>query len=344
MGPLPPTHPPLISRSAAALLAAGLAALSLGVAATASAGSPGDLAKARAQLAALTSRIHDAEAQRDALKTQISDLLARIDANRRALEREQPQIETIRSTVTDVTGQVAANQAALDARAAALYEQGPASGLALILNATSFSDFADRLQYVGTVSRSDSDLIASLSAQKAQLEARGTALSASIAALQTTKTSLNQQAAALTAALAQQLATIKTLNQEQVAAQALVDELTPSPTPSPKPTPSPTPPPSGLTVQELVAQDFAPQGQTVVTQAMCVARLESGFNPDAYNPASGASGVFQFIPSTWSALSPAAGWGGASVFDADANVGVAAWTVDQYGWSNWRADTKACGL
>ena len=97
-------------------------------------------------------------------------------------------------------------------------------------------------------------------------------------------------------------------------------------------------------MQELIAQDFAPQGQTVVTQAMCVARLESGFNPDAYNPASGASGVFQFIPSTWAALSPAAGWGGASVFDADANVGVAAWTVDQYGWSNWRADTKACGL
>ena len=320
----------------------------LGVAATASADSPGDLAKARAQLAAVNARIHDAEAQRDALKTQISDLLARTDANRRALEREQPQIETIRSTVTDVTGQVAANQAALDARAAALYEQGPANGLALILNATSFADFADRLQYVGTVSRSDSDLIASLSAQRAQLEARGTALSASIAALQTTKASLNQEAAALAAALAQQLATVKTLNQEQVAAEALVEELTPSPTPSPtptpRPTPSPTPPPSGLTVQELIAQDFAPQGQTVVMQAMCVARLESGFNPDAYNPASGASGVFQFIPSTWSALAPAAGWGGASVFDADANVGVAAWTVDQYGWSNWHTDTKACGL
>src|SRR5438876_1167027 len=111
MEPLSPTHPPFTGRSAAALLAAGLVALSLGVAATASADSSGDLAEARAQLAALTSRIHDAEAQRDALKTQISDLLARIDANRRALEREQPQIETIRSTVTDVTAQVAANQA-----------------------------------------------------------------------------------------------------------------------------------------------------------------------------------------------------------------------------------------
>ncbi len=320
--------------------------LSFAVTASANADGSGDLAKARAQLAAVTAQIHGAEAQRDSLKAQISDLLARIDANRRALEREQPQVEAIRSTVTDVTGRVAVNQAALDARAVALYEQGPAGGLALLLDATSFADFADRLQYVGTVSRSDSDLIAALTTQKAQLEARGTVLSASIAALQTTKASLNQEAASLSAALAQQLATISQLNDEQAAAQALVSELTPipSPSPSPSPSPTPTPPPSGASVQELIASYFGPLGQGVVDQAMCVARLESGFNPDAYNPISGASGVFQFIPSTWTPVSQAAGWGGASVFDGEANVAVAAWAVGQYGWSMWRADTKACGL
>jgi peptidoglycan hydrolase CwlO-like protein len=327
-----------------AFVIAGLLASGVWGAATASASSSGDLAKARAQLAAVTAQIHDAEAQRDWLKAQISDLLARIDANRRALEREQPLIETIRSTVTDVTGQVAANQAALDARAAAIYEQGPASGLALILDATSFEDFADRLQYVGTVTRSDSDLIAALSTQRAQLEARGSALSASIAALQATKASLNQEAASLSAALTQQLTTIGQLNDEQAAAQALVAELTPSPSPSPSPTPTPTPPPSGASVQELIASYFGPLGQDVVDQAMCVAQLESGFNPNAYNPISGASGVFQFIPSTWASVSKAAGWGGVSVFDAEANVAVAAWAVGQYGWSMWRADTQACGL
>jgi hypothetical protein len=40
-------------------------------------------------------------------------------------------------------------------------------------------------------------------------------------------------------------------------------------------------------------------GSPGLTWALRVARCESGYNPRAYNPSSGASGLFQFLPSTW---------------------------------------------
>ena len=301
---------------------------------------PTDLTTARAQLAAVKSKILAAQIQRDALKAQIGDLLARIDANRRALERGQSQIKAANASMADLTGRIDTQQAALDARAAAVYEEGPASPLALLLDATSFADFEARLQYVGAVARrADQALIAQLGQRKAEQQALRTSLAASLAALQATRAQMAQEVSALTSGLEQQLAL---LDKEQAAAQALVDELTPQPTPTP--TPTPTPPPQGGSVRDLIAQYFSPLGNGMVTKALCVAQLESGFNPNAFNPASGASGVFQFIPSVWPPLSQAAGWGGVSVFNAQANVAVAAWAVQQYGWSMWEADSKACGL
>ncbi len=63
----------------------------------------------------------------------------------------------------------------------------------------------------------------------------------------------------------------------------------------------------------------------------------------AVNPVTGASGVFQFMPSTWASLSEMAGWDGASVFDARANAAVAAWTVAHYGWHAWASVAAGCG-
>lgn len=73
-----------------------------------------------------------------------------------------------------------------------------------------------------------------------------------------------------------------------------------------------------------------------------IARCESGFNPNAVNKnyyAGGGnpSGVFQFIPSTWTRMSNQAGFGGQSVFDAYANVNTAAW-----GFANGRASEWEC--
>jgi hypothetical protein len=71
------------------------------------------------------------------------------------------------------------------------------------------------------------------------------------------------------------------------------------------------------------------------TQLLRVAWCESRYNPLAQN-ASGASGLFQFMPRTWAANSIRAGYGGASVFDAVASANTAAYmfSIGQAGqWS-----------
>jgi len=55
-----------------------------------------------------------------------------------------------------------------------------------------------------------------------------------------------------------------------------------------------------------------------------VAKCESGFNPNAYNP-SGASGLFQFMPATFAANSVRAGFGGSSIWDPVASANTAAY-------------------
>ncbi len=87
-------------------------------------------------------------------------------------------------------------------------------------------------------------------------------------------------------------------------------------------------------VAALVKTYFSPMGTATYRKAMCVASLESGFNPNARN-SSGAEGVYQFMPRTWSYYSHLAGWGGASAYWAKANVATAAWVVRHHGWSAW---------
>lgn len=78
-----------------------------------------------------------------------------------------------------------------------------------------------------------------------------------------------------------------------------------------------------------------------VDNALAVIRCESFGDPEAYNPYSGASGLFQFLPSTWATTSPRAGFGGTSVFNGEANIGTAAWLTNYFvaqgshPWSAW---------
>lgn len=77
-----------------------------------------------------------------------------------------------------------------------------------------------------------------------------------------------------------------------------------------------------------------------VDEALAIMRCESNGDPNAYNPYSGASGLFQFIPSTWATTAPKAGYPNASPFDPEANTASAAWLANRYeelGEYYWRA-------
>lgn len=61
------------------------------------------------------------------------------------------------------------------------------------------------------------------------------------------------------------------------------------------------------------------------TQLLRVSYCESRYNPNAFNASSGASGLFQFLATTWAPNSARAGYAGASVFDPVANANTAAY-------------------
>ena len=67
-----------------------------------------------------------------------------------------------------------------------------------------------------------------------------------------------------------------------------------------------------------------------VEEALRILNCESNGDPDAVNPYSGASGLFQFLPSTWATTAPKAGWAGYSPFHPEANVSSAAWLANRY--------------
>src|SRR5205807_8398686 len=105
-----------------------------------------------------------------------------------------------------------------------------------------------------------------------------------------------------------------------------------------KPTPAPTPKPAPVaaaqpqSIPDIVRAAFAPLGAGAVTWALRVAQCESGYNPNAVNVSSGASGLFQFLASTWARTPYAA----SSVFDPVANAKAAAWLYVNGGPGNWQ--------
>lgn len=81
---------------------------------------------------------------------------------------------------------------------------------------------------------------------------------------------------------------------------------------------------------------FAPD---LVLDALVIIQCESVGDPNAVNPYSGASGLFQFMPGTWAVASVEAGVGDRSVFDGEANIIAASWLAEYYrsrGLDPWR--------
>jgi hypothetical protein len=116
-----------------------------------------------------------------------------------------------------------------------------------------------------------------------------------------------------------------------VAAQSAPRVLAPAPAPAPRP------------VEEwrsLVSAYFAPEH---VDLALAIISCESGGDPNAQNPTSGAAGLFQHIPRYWEARVASAGMPGASIFDPIANVAASAYLAYSDGWGHWSASAGCWG-
>ena len=89
----------------------------------------------------------------------------------------------------------------------------------------------------------------------------------------------------------------------------------------------------------LLIKDYSAQYGISADLPLRVALCESGYTGSAKNKNSTASGVFQYIASTWRHTE--AGLTGLSPFDADANVHMAIKSIASGGISNWAA-SKGC--
>lgn len=89
--------------------------------------------------------------------------------------------------------------------------------------------------------------------------------------------------------------------------------------------------------RELVAKHFLPED---VEMALRVMACESGGNPNAKNPTSTASGLFQHMRGWWSG---AWGYPAFNPFDPESSVRAAAFLRYRNGWTDWRASQHCWG-
>lgn len=270
------------------------------------------------------------------LQREVERLFDRLDRISGAIESARADAAFAQERITELSQQIAVQQEQLNRYAAAAYMGRPAAGVEALLGASSITDFQDALQYLDAVSRRDRETLVSLERRKVEVERNRVRLEALEAELQRTRERLETTVADLIEKLERQ--------QELLRRQA-EESTTPDPAAAP-PTSSQAPPgsvPGPHAVMALIRDGFASLGAHTVEVALCVAERESGFDPLAVNPSTGAAGLFQFLPSTWASLSELAGQGGASAFNARANIAVAAWTVAHYGWHPWRSVSEDCG-
>lgn len=276
----------------------------------------------------------------EVLQEQVVRLFAELDQVSRVIESVGADIASARERISELSRQIDAQQQMLNRRAAEAYMGGPAVGIDSLLGASSFTELQDALEFLDAVSQRDHDVLLSLQHRQAEVELQGVRLEALEAELLGKRERLEATAADL----------VETLQRQQALLRRRANELAPddasvgnSPLSPPPPSPSPpSPAPGRAAVTKLIRDQFASLGSRTGEVAVCVAEVESGLDPLAVNRATGAAGLFQFLPSTWVSLSELAGWGGASVFDTRANAAVAAWTVAHYGWHPWRSVAADC--
>ncbi|MEX2275717.1 MAG: peptidoglycan DD-metalloendopeptidase family protein [Actinomycetota bacterium] len=178
------------------------------IAAPASADTEAELGAARARL--------------EAADAQLQDVAARWSEAQAALARTQDEIATTQLAADRVSEELVSIQGRLEGRAIEAFKSGGGAGdLGVLLSSEDFSEFSDRLEFVGNFVEQDGDLAAAaeiqrvelerqeahlqdlrvqLAAQQAELDRQRDALSAEIDDLQALKEELEDELAAERAA------------------------------------------------------------------------------------------------------------------------------------------------
>ncbi len=216
------------------------------------------------------------------------------------------QIGDLERSLADTQRRIDQERAEVKMLARVLYAQ-PDSLLAMVFESSSLSDALIRV---------------------ADLTSAGDRAAAAKRQLDQDLANLSQQQAELQSELQQQVQLQKKLQSEYGRLVALSQ---PSPAVSPMMPSTPVPVASSA-IQQIILQAFAPLGAAAQQWALRVAKCESGYNPYAVNRATGAAGLFQFLPSTWAATPEH----NQSPFDPVANANAAEWLYARDGPGQWQ--------
>lgn len=300
------------------------------------------LAAAPAAAEADAGRLETARAERDALAADVAAVLddylaagAAAEASGRTLARVDEMLGDAAGSETDLEQRISAG--AVDAYMAAM-----TGGPSVVLDQGS----AERaIVAVDMLARVHSDSVSELAAlaghlrELEELRAEQARLREELAARQET---LSREAARLRALLAGADAEVAAAEAALAAADRRAAAVSPTTTVAPaRPgggeasstgagSADPTPRPSGHPVEDwrpIVARHFPDR---LVEDALAVMDCESGGDPEAVNPSTGAAGLFQFLPGTWAVAASGAGVGDAPPTDGEANIAAAAWLASHY--------------
>src|ERR1700736_5392258 len=255
----------------------------------------------------------------DDITNQEDQVKQRLAAASAAITKLDNQIATLEHSIADTQARADREREQLHVLARVLYAQPNGDNLVMsVLGSSSLSDALTRVgdlasaaQQASRTRRALNRGLASLSAQKSQLVGdRKHQLD--------TRKQLEDEFNQLVQMEAQ-----RQLQAQQALGQAAA--------PAPPAAPPAMAPSGGGSIQDIILTAFAPQGAGAQQWALRIAKCESGYNPNAVNRSSGASGLFQFMPSTWAHLP----WAGQSVFDPVANAQAAAYYYQHSGSGPW---------
>ena len=235
-----------------------------------------------------------------------------------SITKLEAQIATLQTSIVQTQQRSDREREQLRVLARVIYAQP--SGDNLIMTVVTASSVADAFTRVGDLtaaaeqaSRTRAALnrdLASLSSQKAQMD------------------SDRQHQVEVRNQLQREFDRLVEMEAQRLQQQALQQGVQAAPAPAAAPA---APVAAGGSIQQIILDAFAPLGAGAQQWALRVAKCESGYNPNAVNRGSGASGLFQFMPATWASMPQ----GRQSVFNAVANAQAAAVLYARSGPNQW---------
>jgi soluble lytic murein transglycosylase-like protein len=248
----------------------------------------------------------------DDLTTREQDVKQQLAAASLEITQLDLKISTIQQSVTDTEQRIARERAQVRLLARALYAQ-PDSIVGLLLSSSSIAEAVTRISDLTSASDRAVATKYALDKDLARLGQQQNLIKTDHDQTDQLLRQLEHQYASLVA---------------QVVAQRLQS-------PAPSTVPMSLDPGSVGAIQAIILDAFASLGAALQTWALKIAKCESNYNPYAVNRSSGASGLFQFLPSTWAA-SP---YHAQSVFDPSANTHAAAWLYQHAGPNQWSCNS-----